>query len=233
MVDPATRARQRSFARTATVSAVAVHGDRARLTVSGPFHGVTETMHAAAVREDGRWQLSQVPRQAMVGRDIVYTMPSGSMVPTLSVGETILVDPSAYRTRSPVVGDIIVFHPPAGADSTAAACGDPHQGADTAQVCDRPTDAASHQTFVKRVVAGPGDRITMTRGVIVRNGAGETEPFRIACSFSSDCTFRVPVTVPVGEYFVLGDNRSESDDSRFWGPVKRSWIIGRVVRELR
>lgn len=232
-VNPATLARQRSFARTATVKAVVVHGDRASLTVSGPFHGVTETMHAGAVREDGRWKLSQVPGQATVGRDIVYTMPSGSMVPTLSVGETILVDPSAYRTRAPAVGDIIVFHPPAGAQSFTAACGDPHQGQGHAQVCDRPTSAVSRQIFVKRIVAGPGDRITMARGVTVRNGTAERQPFRIACAFSGNCTFAVPVTIPANEYFVLGDNRATSDDSRFWGPVKRSWIIGVVVRELR
>ena len=78
------------------------------------------------------------------------------------------------------------------------------------------------------MVAGPGDRISIVNGRVIRNGAREREPYIRACG-GPICNFPEPITIPSGEYYVLGDNRAASDDSRFWGPIRRGWIIGLVT----
>jgi signal peptidase I len=121
---------------------------------------------------------------------------------------------------------VVVFHPPQGADPINPVCGDSAQGAGHPQACDQPTKAESSQTFIKRVVAGPGDRLSIVNGHVIRNGVREKDPYIEPCGGDSSCTFPKTITVPPGDYFMMGDNRGESDDSRFWGPVPDNWIIG-------
>jgi signal peptidase I len=71
-----------------------------------------------------------------------------------------------------------------------------------------------------------GDRISMRGGQIVRNGKRETTDGPRACT-GAPCDFPDTVEVPKGHFFMLGDNRGASDDSRFWGPVPEGWVIGR------
>jgi signal peptidase I len=153
-----------------------------------------------------------------------YRIPSASMLPTLRKGQRILV----YRLAShPGVGDVVVFHPPAGADNDfGAQCGAPGQGPGYAQPCDRPTEQASSQTFVKRVVGLPGDTLEISHGHVYRNGVKETGAYIQPCTDPASCTFSHPITVPKGDYYMMGDNRGDSDDSRYWGPIPQSWIIG-------
>jgi signal peptidase I len=152
-----------------------------------------------------------------------YRIPSGSMEPTLHINQRIL----ANRLIShPSVGDIVVFHPPAGADPINASCGNPSQGTGHSQACDQPTAAESSQTFIKRVVAGPGDTITISNGHVIRNGVREKDSYINQCGGGPDCNFRTPIKIPPGDYFMMGDNRGLSDDSRFWGPVPDKWVIG-------
>ena len=66
-------------------------------------------------------------------------------------------------------------------------------------------------------------------GHAVVNGIVRPEPYAAACQSATNCDFPVSVRVPAGQYYVLGDNRGVSDDSRFWGPVPASSIIGVVV----
>jgi signal peptidase I len=88
--------------------------------------------------------------------------------------------------------------------------------------------------FVKQIVAGPGDEIYIRAGHVYRKAAGQSsftatrEPYIKACGSSQECNFPTPITIPQGDWFLLGDNRGESDDSRFWGPVPTAWIAGIV-----
>jgi signal peptidase I len=152
-----------------------------------------------------------------------YRIPSPSMVPTLAVGQRVLTN---RLISHPSVGDIVVFHPPAGADPASPVCGAPGEGAGHQQACDMPTPAESNQTFIKRVVAGPGDRLAIVNGHAIRNGVRENDPYIAPCNGDSSCNFRQPIVIPPGHYFMMGDNRGASDDSRFWGPVPNKWVIG-------
>ena len=153
-----------------------------------------------------------------------YRIPSVSMYPTLHVGQRILVN---RLSTHPKVGNVVVFHPPAGANPLNAVCGDAQEGTGHAQACDKPTPQKSSQTFVKRVVGLPGDRLRIINGHVFRNGKEETGSYVQPCQNDpAQCTFRETITVPPGDYFMMGDNRDYSDDSRFWGPVPQKWIIG-------
>jgi signal peptidase I len=147
-----------------------------------------------------------------------YKIPTASMEPTLTEGQRILVD---RLFDSPHVGQIVVFHPPAGADSEQ--CGRAHPAS---APCDWPNSESS-ETFVKRIVAGPGDVITIRDGHVIRDGHAEPDRYTSPCGPGQpDCTFTTPIRIPRGMWFMMGDNRGDSDDSRFWGPVPGSWIIG-------
>jgi signal peptidase I len=100
-------------------------------------------------------------------------------------------------------------------------------GPETRHPCSQPTRARSEVTFVKRVVGLPGDTIAIINGHVIRNGKPAVEPFASSCS-GAECNLN-PIRIARGTYFLMGDNRGNSDDSRFWGPVPRDWIIGKAV----
>ncbi len=153
-----------------------------------------------------------------------FRIPSGSMIPTLQINQRVLTN---RLSTTPGLGDVVVFHPPAGADPQPPVCGDPNQGSGHPQACDRSTAAESQQTpFIKRVVGLPGDRIQLINGHVIRNGVREKDAYIAPCTEGEDCNFPTPIVVPPGDYFMMGDNRGDSDDSRYWGPVPGRWIIG-------
>jgi signal peptidase I len=154
-----------------------------------------------------------------------YKVTSGSMEPTLQVGQRVAAD----RPGDLKVGDIVVFHPPTGARPKNPVCGSGLQGSGSSQPCDAAVPQESTAVLVKRVVAGPGDLIAIVDGHAVRNGVRESEPYVASCGPGAACSFPSAVRVPPDEYYLLGDNRGVSDDSRFWGPVPSGWIIGTVV----
>jgi signal peptidase I len=155
-----------------------------------------------------------------------YQIPSESMEPTLDVGQRVLVNRFIYHLNDPSPGDIVVFHPPAGADGEGPACAVP---AGAREPCPKPTKSESSQNFIKRIVAGPGDKLSIKQGHPVVNGVWrKDESYVNPCAEprESRCNMPKAITIPPDHYFMMGDNRGASDDSRFWGPVPRSWIIG-------
>jgi signal peptidase I len=147
------------------------------------------------------------------------------MEPTLDVGQRVLVNRFLYHLTDPGIGDIVVFHPPTGADS-GTQCGVQHG---PREACPRPTKAESSQNFIKRIVAGPGDTLSVRDGHPVVNGeVKDEESYTRPCGTATICNLPEEIKIPAGYYFMMGDNRGESDDSRFWGPVPRDWIIGKA-----
>ena len=154
-----------------------------------------------------------------------YRIPSESMEPTLDIGQRVLVNRIGNRFTDPKIGDIEVFHPPKGS-GLSIQCGNPNEGQGHAQPCGRPTSDKADVNFIKRVVAGPGDTIAILKGHVIRNGKRVRESYIRECGGGADCNFPKPIRIPPGYWFMMGDNRGSSDDSRFWGPVPKRWIIG-------
>lgn len=133
-----------------------------------------------------------------------YFIPSGSMEPTLKVGDKVLVDKLSYHLHSVHRGDIIVFKRP------------PNY-----------TDPGV-KDLIKRVIGLPGETISgCDDGQVCINGKLLSEPW-LPKQYAYTASFG-PVHIPAGEYFVMGDHRSDSDDSRFQlGPISAKLIVGRA-----
>jgi signal peptidase I len=164
-----------------------------------------------------------------------YVIPSESMLPTLEVGQRLFVDRFSHRIGgAPKLGDITVFMPPRGAELGDHQCGIDGEGPsyDSGRApltsCSRETPGAGPKAFVKRVVGLPGDSIAVRGGHVIRNGRRAHEPFAAPCGGGPECDL-APIVVAPDHYFLMGDNRGNSDDSRYWGPVPRSQIIGRAI----
>jgi signal peptidase I len=167
--------------------------------------------------------------KAKLSTEQVYRVPSGSMEPTLGIGARVIVSPGAPR-----VGEIVVFHPPEGAELQE--CGPtPHVIRPGGTACARPIPTPSTVKFIKRIVAGPGDEIYVREGHVYRKATGsssfvrEPDSYIRPCGTSSECDFPTPIRISAEHWYMLGDNRGESDDSRFYGPVPASWIVGIVT----
>jgi signal peptidase I len=148
---------------------------------------------------------SQDPRARLFGI-VPYTLPGQSMAPTLKPGDRIIASVWAYALGEPQRGDLVVFQTPHLPDVK----------------------------FVKRLMGLPGDRLAMRNGRLFINGKAIDEPY-----LNHDQSRARPDTlemaerlVPEGEFFMLGDNRHNSNDSRYWGTVRREKLIGRVEKVL-
>jgi signal peptidase I len=168
------------------------------------------------------------PASQQLFPEAVYRVPSGSMEPTLTIGSHVLIRP---LTSAPTVGDVVIFHPPEGAAQEE--CGPtPHVIEVGRRACAVPVQQESTVRFIKRIAAGPGDEIYISEGHIFRKRVGqpgftpEPDSYTRPCGGVPECSFPTPIKIPAGEWFMMGDNRGESDDSRFWGPVPTEWIIG-------
>jgi signal peptidase I len=161
-----------------------------------------------------------------------FQIPSGSMIPTLEIHERVLVNRLTYQFGDdPEIGDIVVFHPPTGASGDRCGAMKTADGATdsdpatygSGQACPLPTPERKDEYFIKRVVAGPGDTLRIENGHPIVNGEAIPDEAAQPCP---GCDFPEEIEIPEDHYFMMGDNRNNSQDSRFWGPVPRDWIIG-------
>lgn len=154
-----------------------------------------------------------------------YWIPSGSMIPQLEINDRVVVSRLAYDLHAVHRGDIVVFksppgiEPPAPEPSNVVARGVHDVGV--------ALGFAQDQTvLIKRVIGLPGDRVEGRDGHVYINGELLVEPYLPKGTVTS--TFG-PVTVPPGRVFVMGDNRGDSLDSRVFGPIPESHIVGRAI----
>jgi signal peptidase I len=131
-----------------------------------------------------------------------FRITTGSMVPTLRAGDRALVDALTYDLEDVRRGDVVAFEDPEHAGGVA----------------------------IKRVVALPGDTISIRAGSLLINGVRQREAYLGAGPTGSD--FFGPTVVPLGHLFVLGDNRARSVDSRFTGAIPVEDLLGRVVARV-
>lgn len=178
-----------------------------------------------------------------------FRIPSESMVPTLEVGQRVLVNRVEGRWGSPERFDVVVFKPPpnAATNSCGVSAGEEYLPGKVYRdesnenllgqkmPCPKGLPGKHTENFIKRVIGLPGDRLKIVRGHAYINGKRLPEPFvnpDSGCddpdTFSSDCTFSLEITVPPGTYYMLGDNRNASADSRYWGAVPAENIVGQA-----
>ncbi|MFL5868002.1 MAG: signal peptidase I [Thermoleophilaceae bacterium] len=156
-----------------------------------------------------------------------FRIPSESMEPTLDVGQRVLVWRLGLHLGTPHRGDIMVFKPPKGADENQ--CGVPGFNPEAErESCPKPTSQRSNTNFIKRVVAVGGDRLSVRAGRVYLNGHEQKEPFIRPSSDCGICQLPRAIKIPKGYFFMMGDNRGESADSREWGPVPKKWMIGKA-----
>ncbi len=137
-----------------------------------------------------------------------YFIPSGSMEPTLHIGDRIIVSKLSVEFGTIHVGDVVVFRAPPG---VKVQCGD------------------AVPDLVKRVIGLPGDHLTSRGNTIYVNG------HRLRQWWTHNPVLGKPigsVTVPANNYFMLGDNEANSCDSRYWGTVPRSDIVGKAIMRI-
>jgi signal peptidase I len=139
----------------------------------------------------------------------------------------VLVSRVNYHVSEPDRGDVVVFKPPSGADSDE--CGVPGFDASSRdQPCPKPTPGRSDENFIKRIVAVGGDRIKVEKGRVILNGKPQDEPFIEPSEDCPICNLPNEITIPKDHFFMMGDNRGSSADSREWGPVPEDQLIGQA-----
>ena len=155
-----------------------------------------------------------------------FRIPSASMEPQLLIGDRVVVSRLAYDLHDPRRGDIVVFDCP------------PRAGCDPAPERSLPVRALQTlaealllrqpevEEFIKRVVALPGETVEGHDGAVYVDGRRLIEPYLPEGTSIGDFD---PVTVPPDHLWVMGDNRTNSSDSRVFGPIKTDTIVGRAI----
>ncbi len=131
-------------------------------------------------------------------------IPSDSMIPTLHTGDRLVVEKVSYHFHPPKTGDIVVFEPPEQLQSLGY---------------------RKDQVFIKRIIGKPGDLVRVNNGKVYINDRPLSEDY---IAEPPDYQL-VSVKVPEAEFFVMGDNRNDSNDSHIWGFLPKQNIIGRAI----
>jgi signal peptidase I len=136
-----------------------------------------------------------------------FIVSGASMEPTFRTGQYLIIDQLSYRLDEPMRGDVVIFRFPQ----------DPSK------------------FFIKRIIGLPGERVQVSDGIVRITHAIDEEPIVLAEPYLTEETQpddHVTITLEEDEYFVMGDNRPASSDSRVWGPVPRKNIVGKALVRL-
>jgi len=153
-----------------------------------------------------------------------FYIPSRSMEPTLDVGDRVVVNRLSYRFGAPQRGQVVVFLRRTGDGAAAPQSALTWVRRALAQGFGGAPPGS--EDLIKRVIAGPGDVVQGSQGRVWVNGRALNEPYLRKGAFTSDFG---PVKVPPGHYWVMGDNREDSSDSRVFGPIPHSSLVGHAV----
>ncbi len=148
-------------------------------------------------------------------------IPSSSMEPTLQIGDNLIIEKISYRFSEPQRGDVIVFYPP-------------HQALDPSLIGKFGRMIGfftKNEAYIKRIIGVPGDNIHVVpdAGVFI-NGKLIEEPYKKEV-FTGQCDSTMlcgPYKIPENSYYMMGDNRNDSTDSRYWGTLPEKRIVGRA-----
>jgi signal peptidase I len=153
-----------------------------------------------------------------------FYIPSGSMESTLNVSDRVLVEKVSYRFGDVQNGDVVVFvHDDLGLQASGPSNPIARFFSSLGQAIG--LVPPSDRDFIKRVVGLPGDEITCDGRHLLRNGKPVDEPYLDPGVTTDGCK---PMTVPAGKLYVMGDNRTNSQDSRSFGFIDRSDVVGRA-----
>ncbi len=134
-----------------------------------------------------------------------FIVDGASMHPTFENLDYLIIDEIVYAFKAPARGEVIIFRYPANPSIF----------------------------YIKRIIGLPGETVSINRGAVtIKTISGETLSLAEPYIVNEDATYTKNTTLNAGEYFVLGDNRPNSSDSRVWGPLPRKDIIGRVDARL-
>ncbi len=134
-----------------------------------------------------------------------FIVDGASMHPTFENLDYLIIDEIVYTFKAPARGEVVVFRYPANPSIF----------------------------YIKRIIGLPGETVSINRGAVtIKTVAGDTLSLTETYIVNEDATYTKNVTLSVGEYFVMGDNRPNSSDSRVWGPLSKKDIIGRVDARL-
>lgn len=140
------------------------------------------------------------PRERILGYGI-YRIPADAMAPTIAKGEIVFVQAGYYRRHMPKRGDIVTAFSP-----------------------------EIRQPILKRIVGLPGETIAISAGQLLIDGRAIAEPYVSPGNNASEYSLELPSTrIPAGQYYLLGDNRDNSSDSRIWGTLPREDLLGRLA----
>jgi signal peptidase I len=154
-----------------------------------------------------------------------FYIPSASMVPQLQVSDRVVVSKLSYRLHAPRRGDVVVFSAPPAEQQPAGTSGNPVGRA--VQRVGRAFGVAESQTeLIKRVIGLPGETVEGRNGRVYIDGRSLKEPYLPPGTATSSFG---PVLVPPNHLWVMGDNRSNSSDSRVFGTIDRSTVVGRAI----
>ncbi|OGC30693.1 signal peptidase I [candidate division WOR-1 bacterium RIFOXYB2_FULL_48_7] len=139
----------------------------------------------------------------------VFWIPSPSMVPTLEIGDRVVADKITYHFRQPQRQEVVIFREVKPPELPALL----------------QANKIEKRDLIKRLVALPGDKLQIIEGEIFVNGRQQIEKHPM----NKDDADYGPIIIPEDAYFVMGDNRGESYDSRYWGFLPKKNLIGRAL----